>query len=173
MSEETPQTAIAKVDWQRIEHEYITGSDELTLEALAQRYGFVEKTLRNRASEGQWLSKRGNFRENAGKIALQKRAEERAEQIAQEETQLQAAWTETLYEMLRRAREATKSHEARDYVTAAAICADKRRQSLYPEGAPADARAYSKVTVTREEWLTGEWRQHVNDTTTVGGVGAR
>ena len=166
---EPQETAIARIDWQQVEHEFVTGSDELTLEALAQRYGFVEKTLRNRASEGQWLSKRGNFRENAGKIALQKRAEERAEQIAQEETQLQAAWTETLYEMLRRAREATKSHEARDYVTAAAICADKRRQSLYPGGAPADADAYSKVTITREEWITGEWRQRINDQTTVGG----
>jgi len=169
MSEETPQTAIAKVDWQRIEHEYVTGSDELTLEALAQRYGFVEKTLRNRASEGQWLSKRGNFRENAGKIALQKSALERAQEIAQEETELQVAWTETLYEMLQRARDAAKSHEAKDYITAAAICADKRRLSLYPEGAPADARAYSKVTITREEWLTGEWRQHINDEAAVGG----
>ena len=169
MSDETPQNAITRVDWQRIEHEYITGSEDTTFEALAQRHGVVEKTLRNRASEGQWVQKRGAFRDVAGTMALQKSAQERAQEIAREETELQVAWTGTLYEMLQRARDATKSREAKDYVTAAAICADKRRLSLYPEGAPADARAYSKVTITREEWLTGEWRQRVNDEAAVGG----
>ncbi|MBU0607531.1 MAG: hypothetical protein KKI08_06570 [Armatimonadetes bacterium] len=156
------------VDWQAVERDYVTGGDHTTYRALAERYGVAPKTIRNRGSRDDWADKRRVYRAEAGTLALQKSKDLRAADIAAEEIRLQSAWTETMFEMLERARTAEKAHEARDYITAAAICADKRRQSLYPDGA-AGAQAYEKVTVTREQWITGEWRQRIRDEATIAG----
>lgn len=159
----------AKPDWSAIEQDYVTGPDEVTYVVLADRHGTAEKTIRNRASRGDWTDKRRVYRDETGTLAMQKSKECHAVEIAAEEAKLQSAWTQTMFEMLERARATEKAPEARDYITAAAICADKRRQSLYPAGAPDGARAYEKVTVTREQWITGEWRQKIRDEATIGG----
>jgi hypothetical protein len=155
-----------KADWAAIEHDYVTSSDHVTYATLAQRFAVAEKTIRNRGSRDDWTEKRRVYRAEAGTLALQKNKELRAADIAAEEVRLQGAWTDTMFEMLERARTAEKAHEARDFITAAAICADKRRMSLYPDGA-AGAQAYEKVTITREQWITGEWRQKIRDEATV------
>lgn len=52
-----------RYDWPKIRNEYVTGSDTLTLESLAKKYGPVIGSVRRRSSQEQWAEERAEYRE--------------------------------------------------------------------------------------------------------------
>lgn len=71
-----------KVDWEKIQTEYVTG--DISYRKLAEKYGVNKSTLGNVAAEQKWTKEREKFRTRTRKKAIQKASDKRANEIAKE-----------------------------------------------------------------------------------------
>jgi hypothetical protein len=82
-------------DWTQLEHDYVTGNDDVTHASLAAVYGVARRTVSRHAGKENWLEKRRDFRHRIAAGAVQKAvnkiAKERAEQITVNRMSLQLA----------------------------------------------------------------------------------
>jgi hypothetical protein len=58
-------------NWEKIKHEWITGSDDVTFRTLAVRYKAKRTTISKRASRERWMADRRSFRRQARREARQ------------------------------------------------------------------------------------------------------
>jgi len=58
-----------RYDWETIRSEYVSGSDQVTLEALAAKRGPAVDTVRRRSSREHWVAQREEHRRQAAKKA--------------------------------------------------------------------------------------------------------
>lgn len=67
-------------DWREAEHEYVTGN--AGYREIASKHGVSLNQVADRGRRNNWPDKRKQYRDNVTKLAVQKTAEQAAEQLA-------------------------------------------------------------------------------------------
>ena len=68
-----------RYDWETIRHTYVSGSDEVTLAGLAERYGCARETVSRRAGKEGWGEQREQYRRRAAAKATERASTKEAE----------------------------------------------------------------------------------------------
>lgn len=76
------------IDWQSIEHEYVTGGDDVSLRHLAKKHEIHQTTMCNVSARDGWVAKRTAYREQVAERALEASIEDRAETLAERNAHL-------------------------------------------------------------------------------------
>ena len=156
--DQTGITRRPKANWQLIEQQYVEGDANTTYESLAQEHAVGLSTVNKHGSADGWRPKRDAFRQQAGRLAQQKGAEQLATRLAAESADRQDTFHGSVLHFVRLAMNSEKGSESLAYMNSAGIAADKLHREL-DRVAPVAGVAYVKETKwSREAWLLNEVR---------------
>lgn len=120
---------IAPLNWADIEHEYVTGDDNVSYRLLGSKHHVTLRAIQKRGSAGNWVHKRKAYRD---KVSTEAR-----ERTAEEKTGLFAGWADERLVALQKAAmdaidklsSAAPSGDTRDQAVAVGILIDKLRKN--------------------------------------------
>ena len=156
----------SSVDWQAIEHEYVTGGDNVSQRYLANAHQVSLTSVQKACSRGGWVQKREDHRGNVKEIALEASADQLADDISAGNLALGRDWYKLAAQALQRALTAEKPSEQHQLAVAAGIATDKWRL-VTGQNTAKTAQEHSG-TVSSEHWWAGMEEAVEGDSTADG-----
>lgn len=117
----------SSVDWQAIEHEYVTGGDNVSQRYLAGAHQVSLTSVQKACSRDGWVQKREEYREKRGAIALERTADQQAESLAQRNEDLGEEYYQAAIESVRDARATNEPRDRQAFMVSAGVATDKWR----------------------------------------------
>jgi hypothetical protein len=156
MSETAPKKTRRQrgtIDWAAIEHDFVTGGDDVRQVDLAAKYGIDRRTVSRRAVANEWTRKRVAHREDVMRTSHELVADQKAGKLAEwadkRLDKLQAAFMEAIGDLTKVEPGSAKMAQA----TVVGILLDKLHKELDRAGVgPAEGVTYTKATLSLEQW---------------------
>lgn len=156
MSETTPKKITRKrrpVDWAPIEHDFVTGGDDVRQVDLAAKYGIDRRTVSRRAVTNEWMRKRAMHREDVVRTSSEMLVLQKAEKLAkwadERLEKLHAAFMGAMDDLAVVSPGNVKLAQA----TVVGILLDKVHKELDRAGVgPVAGSTYTKATLSLEQW---------------------
>jgi hypothetical protein len=115
------------IDWQAIEHQYVTNGDDVSYNYLAHSHGISRSAIGEIARREGWGAKRKAHRERVTEKTLEIVAEQQAADITAGNSNLGAKWYKLACEVLDDALHAEKPSDRQQNTVAAGIATEKWR----------------------------------------------